>query len=93
MQRVMAAEAEATREARAKVRMEITHHNCLPGSRNHQGRRGTTADIGDNLLPSLTVLGCSPTAVEVQAGPLFDVVFPSFLLLFSLFLFPGTAPL
>ena len=41
---------------------------------------GTTADIGDNLLPSLTVLGCSLTAVEVETGPLFDVVFPSFLL-------------
>ena len=24
---------------------------------NHQGRRGTTADISDNLLPALTVLG------------------------------------
>ena len=49
-------------------------------SRNHQGRRGTTADIGDNLLPSLTVFGCSLTAVEVETGPLSDVVFPSFLL-------------
>ena len=31
----------------------------LPGcylSRNHQGRSGTTVDIGDNLLPCLTVL-------------------------------------
>ena len=35
-------------------------------SRNHQGRRGTTADIGDNLLPSLTVLGCCLTAVEIE---------------------------
>ena len=52
----------------------------LPVSRNHQGRRGTTADIGDNLLPSLTVFGCSLTAVEVETGPLSDVVFPSFLL-------------
>ena len=50
----------------------------LPVSRNHQGRRGTTADIGDNLLPSLTVLGCSLTVVEVETGPLFDVIFPSF---------------
>ena len=52
----------------------------LPVTRNHQGRRGTTADIGDNLLPSLTVFGCSLTAVEVETGPLSDVVFPSFLL-------------
>ena len=44
------------------------------------GCRGTTADIGDNLLPSLTVFGCSLTAVEVETGPLSDVVFPSFLL-------------
>ena len=63
----------------------------LPVSRNHQGRRGTTADIGDNLLPSLTVFGCSLTAVEVETGPLSDVVFPSFLLP-SFFLFPGTVP-
>ena len=54
--------------------------HLTPVSRNHQGRRGTTADIGDNLLPSLTVLGCSLTVVEVQTGPLFDVIFPSFLL-------------
>ena len=39
---------------------------------------GTTANIGDNLLPSLTVFGCS--AVEVDTGPLSDVVFPYFLL-------------
>ena len=39
---------------------------------------GTTVDIGDNLLPSLTVFGCSLTAVEVETGPLSDVVFPSF---------------
>ena len=44
------------------------------------GRRGTTADIGDNLLPSMTVFGCSLTAVEVETGPLSDVVLPSFLL-------------
>ena len=50
----------------------------LPVSRNHQGRRGTTADIDDNLLPSLTVFGCSQTAVEVETGPLSDVIFPSF---------------
>ena len=49
-------------------------------SRNHQGRRGTTVDIGDNLLPSLTVFGCSLTAVEIETGPLSDVIFPSFLL-------------
>ena len=52
----------------------------VPVSRNHQGRRGTTADIGDNFLPSLTVFGCSLTDVEVETGPLSDVVFPSFLL-------------
>ena len=54
--------------------------NLLPVSRNHQGHRGATADIGDNPLPSLTVFGCSLTAVEVETGPLSDVVFPSFLL-------------
>ena len=42
-------------------------------SRNHQGRRGTTADIGDNLLSSLTVFGCSLTAVDVETGPISDV--------------------
>ena len=42
---------------------------------NHRGRKGITADIGDNLLPSLTVLGRSPTAVEV---------FDSILIYFSL---------
>ena len=52
----------------------------LPVSRNHLGRRSATADIGDNLLPSLTVLGCSLTAVEIKAGPLSDVILPSFLL-------------
>ena len=51
-----------------------------PVSLNHQGRRGTTADIGDNLLPFLSVFGCSLTAVEIETGPLSDVVFPSFLL-------------
>ena len=51
-----------------------------PVSRNPQGRRGTTADIGENLLPSLTVLGCSLTFVEVETGPLFDVIFLYFLL-------------
>ena len=60
----------------------------LPVSRNHQGRRGTTVDIGDNLLSSLTVLGCSLTAVEVETGPLSDAVFSSFLLPSS-FPFPG----
>ena len=40
-------------------------HGLLPVYRNHHGRRGTTADIGDNLLSSLTVFGCSLTAVEV----------------------------
>ena len=45
-------------------------------------RRGTTADIGDNLLPSLTVCGCSLTAVEIETGrPIF-----SFAFLFSLVL-------
>ena len=39
----------------------------------------TTVEIGDNLLPSLTVFGCSLTAVEVETGPLSDVVLPSFL--------------
>ena len=34
----------------------------VTASRNHQGRRGTTVDIGDNLLPSLTIFGCSLTA-------------------------------
>ena len=53
-------------------------YHLLPVLRNHQGRRGTTADIGDNLLPYLTVFGCSLTAVEVETGPLSDVVFPSF---------------
>ena len=51
----------------------------IPVSRNQQGR-STTADIGDILLPSLMVLGCSLTAVEVYACPLFDVILPSFLL-------------
>ena len=68
---------------RAQVTLSCSYlEECcylLHVSRNHQGRRGTTADIGDNLLPSLTVLGCSLTAVEVETGPLFDVVFPSFL--------------
>ena len=45
----------------------------LPVSRNHQVRRGTTADIGDNLL---TVFGCSLTAVEIETGPLSDIVLP-----------------
>ena len=60
---------------------------CLPVplSRNHQGRRGISADIGDNLPPSLTVLDCSLTAVEVETGPLFDIVFPSFTLPSSFF--------
>ena len=56
---------------------------CVPEaytSQNHQGRGGTTVNIGDNLLPSLTVFDCSLTAVEVETGPLSDVVFPSFIL-------------
>ena len=77
----------------------------LPVSQNHhQGRRGTTADIGDNLLPSLTVPGCSLTAdigdnllpsltvpgcsltaVEIETGPLFDVMFPIFSFAFLFF--------
>ena len=52
----------------------------LPVSRNHHGRMGTTADMGDNVVPSLTVFGCSLTAVEVETGPLAGVVFSSFLL-------------
>ena len=62
-------------------------------SRNHQGRRSllTSATNADNLLPSLAVFGCSLTAVEVETGPLSDVVFPSFLLPSS-FSFPGTVP-
>ena len=62
---------------RRMLRMELPGMRkptyLLPVSRNHQGRRGTTADIGDNLLPSLTVFGCSLTAVEVETGPLSDV--------------------
>ena len=58
----------------------ISINYLLPVSRNPHGRMGTTADIGDNLLPSLTVLGCDLTVVEVETGPLFDVIFPSFLL-------------
>ena len=61
-------------------------------SRNHQGRRCTIVDIGDNLLPSLTVFGCSLTAVEIETGPLSGVIFPSFIILPSLFLFPDTVP-
>ena len=57
----------------------------VPLSRYHQGRRGISADIGDNLLPSLMVLDCSLTTVEVETGPLFDIVFPSFTLLSSFF--------
>ena len=52
--------------------------------------RGTTADIGDNVPPSLTILGCSLTAVEL-AGPLFDVILPSFHLPSPLLCF-GTVP-
>ena len=63
----------------------LSLYYLLHVSRNHQGRAGTTADIGDNRLPSLTVLGCSLTAVEVETGPLFDVVFPSFRLPSSFF--------
>ena len=37
----------------------------LPVSPNHLGRRGTTADIGDNILLSVMFLVCSLTAVEV----------------------------
>ena len=53
-------------------------------SRNHTGRRDTTVDIAYNLLPSLTVFSCSLTPVEVETGPLSDVIFPPFLLLSSL---------
>ena len=52
----------------------------LPVSRNFQGRRGTTANISDNLLPSLMLLGHLLTAVKVYACPLFDVILPSILL-------------
>ena len=52
----------------------------LPVSWNIQGRMGATVDIGDNLLPSLTVFGCSPTAVDIETCPLSDVVFPYFIL-------------
>ena len=62
------------------LQLYIVYMVLLPASHNHQGRRGTTADIGDNLLSSLTVFGCSLTAVEVETSPLSDVVFPSFLL-------------
>ena len=37
----------------------------LPVSRIRQGSRATTVDIGDNLLPSLMVLDCSLTVVEI----------------------------
>ena len=56
-----------------KVQLYLVWRYLLPVSRNHQGRRGTTADIGDNLMPSLTVFGCSLTAVEVETSPLSDV--------------------
>ena len=60
-------------------RRKITCYLC-PGTIRVVGAR-TTADIGDNLeLPSLAVFGYSLTAVEVETGPLSDVVFPSFLL-------------
>ena len=68
----------------AQVRCYV---NGIPVCRNNQGHRGTTADIGDNLLPSLTVFCCYLTAVEVETGPFSDVVFPSFLLPYS-FSFP-----
>ena len=68
-------------------------HGALVGKKST--RAGTirvveaqvTVDIGDNLLPSLTVFGCSRTAAEVETGPLSDVVFPSFILP-SFFSFP-----
>ena len=56
-------------------------------SLNRPGRRDTTVDIGDHLLPSLTVFGRSLTAVEIETGPLSDVVFP-YSLLPSSFPFP-----
>ena len=73
---------------RSKIDPHVTCY-LLPVSRNPHGRRGTTADIGDNLLPSLTVLGCSLTVIEVEIGPLFDVIFQSFLLSSP---FSGTVP-
>ena len=36
----------------------VMYTYLLPVSRNRQGCRRTTVDIGDNLLPYLTVLGC-----------------------------------
>ena len=57
-------------------------------SRNHQGHRGITADIGDNLLPSLTVFGCSLTAVEVHSLMLSSHLF----FCLPLYRFPGTVP-
>ena len=70
---------------------QIGSYNTSPLSQNHQGRRGTTAGIVDNLLPSLTVFGCSLTAVEAETGPLSDVILPSFVL-HSIFLSPNTVP-
>ena len=62
-------------------------------TRNHQGRRGNIADIGDNLLPSLTVLGWSLTAVEVWVCPLSEVMLASHrLFCLPIFLYPGTVP-
>ena len=31
------------------------------------------------LLPSLTVFGCSLTAIEIETGPIYEVVSPYFL--------------
>ena len=45
----------------------------------------------DNLLSSLTVFGRSLTAIEIETGPLSDVVSRLFFGL-PLFLFPATAP-
>ena len=63
----------------------------LAVSRNHQGRRGTTADIGDNLLPSLTVIGCS--LMLLKSRPVHSLMLSSHLFFcLPLFLFPGTVP-
>ena len=66
---------------------------CSAVPRNHQGRM-CTADIDDNLVPSLTVLGCS-IAVLLKSRPVHSVsVMVSSHLLFGLpiFPFPGTVP-
>ena len=52
---------------------------------------GITADISDNPLPSLTVLGCSLTAVEVEASPV-SVMLSSHLFFCLKSSFPSTVP-